>query len=267
MVTILFLGLCISIFGLISIVTYLIITRRKYIITLPKIKKEKQTVLELLDQILTYAGGMINLEQFFFMELFFLVIVIIAAFRNEIGINRILYFAKLEFLFQFVILGGIYSKINRRNKVLIEDICEIHQVLFFQSDAGISLDQLLLSAYDTLQDKQLKDVINRIAVSIINTEGNTREEIERLKYISNVSAVKSFSGIMMKNFISGQMKGSVTAQLNTLTRQLKHKELLKQQSRRFVTAIYAVLLILVYACILIIPLLTETKAELFRLLQ
>ncbi|KAB3535635.1 hypothetical protein F8154_05755 [Alkaliphilus pronyensis] len=160
------------------------------------------------------------------------------------------------FLFTVVPLNIlIYRKISqRRNKIRLQ-LCNIQDIMYFQSKIGTPEDVIL--AYTARVAKHpLQEPLQYIA-NAPKVRKSFEEDLENLRSLSKITELQAFSFALAQRYEMGISEKSFKAQSNILKRSKRLRKKIIRQHKRTKLVMAACLLFACYVLLVSVPLVKE----------
>ncbi len=218
----------------------------------------KDSWYEKIDDYLKKSGYFISTEVYIFIHSAVLILIIYGIFTIWLEEGFAVFFSSA---FRIIILCIIpinifvRSKIKQRTNEIKLELCNIQDFMYFQRKIGTEEDKILVGAARISKGilrEPLQDIANAPKV-----KKKMEEALARLRDISNIIELQSFSFILEQNQYTGASEENHKAQANMLKRNKRMRRRILRQYKRSKLTLAALLLFGCYTLLIVVPLMQE----------
>lgn len=207
-----------------------------------------------LDNYLKESGYIFTPEAFIFVHLFVLGLIFYGI--AKLGFHDASRSIIPILSFVLILINMLIAKKvrDRKNKIRLE-LCNIQDVIYFQSKIGTADDVILTYAAKIAEDP-LKKPLEYLATAP-KVKKNIDEALEYLRNVSNVVELQSFSFILQQKQKTGKSIENHKAQAMMMKRNKRLRRKIERQYKRTKLIIASFMLFGCYVLLLTVPLLVE----------
>ncbi len=148
---------------------------------------------------------------------------------------------------------------NRQNKLRLE-LCNIQDIMYFQSKIGTPLEVILTYAARAA-GQPLKEALQYIA-NAPKVKKSLEEALENFRNVSSITEIQAFSFALAQKHEMGISEKNFEAQANMLKRSKRLRRKIIRQHKRTKLLVAAFLLFICYALMVTVPILQEVMRNL-----
>lgn len=170
------------------------------------------------------------------------------------------------FIISFAILHFIIHRktINRKNKIKLS-LCDIQDIVYFQSRIGTSTD-IILASSSKLAKEPLKTPLEK-ASSLYKITRDLEKSLEPLFEFSSLVELRAFLFTLLQKEQTGSSEENHKAQAIMMKRNKRLRKKIGREVKRSKLILASILLFSCYVLMIVIPIFKETFSSVTKILN